>query len=376
MVNDEFWEPPQAVTLKTLLNDFDRVVDNRVIHTGKNIRYRSNGKYINKTIGQADACIFIERLVKSIIKSGSTPYGFRDELDGATVFYERMLAERMHVAVSLLGLFDSYHQYSEHVAAFLYSCWTISSMCGVDLAAMARKSRFDLELFEVEVINDIALMIQSCATEEWFRRAENDRKWEAREREQVIGRKTEEILHYYRNTMNLRLNFGYRGECRKLVTVDMAFEHLYKFISMKSWDRRFEHVVGYTWRIEHGETKGFHMHVALLLNGSKVRADGLLGLAFQHLWDNEITQGLGETDVCNTNKHRYEADRIGVGTFDRTDAHGCLNVIAANKYLGKESQYLRVKPAGRKTFGCSLPPDIENKPGRPTQSPAVWCNLQ
>lgn len=46
----------------------------------------------------------------------------------------------------------------------------------------------------------------------------------------------------------------------------------------------------------------------------------------------------------NANLDRYDPEKIGIGYILRSDAQSCFNAINANRYLAKDTQYLRRKP--------------------------------
>jgi hypothetical protein len=364
MYENEYWEPPKTATRTTLLNDYDREIDKRIIRSGRRVD--------NKTFGQAEASLFIEKLVNRIINYQQPAYELFQHANGALSFRETYIGSRLEDAICLLGLFDSYHDYSEHVLAFLHSAWTISSMYGVDLSRVGRND-FQADIHFAEAMNDLVTMIRNCTNEVWFQRSASDRAWESKQKQEAIAQHTATVLQYYASTTNVRINCGYRKQLRHRVTIDDVYAHLDKLLYMKDWHPLFQHLVGYAWHIEQGdERKGFHIHFSFLFNGSEMSGDVNMGFALMNLWDNEITGGLGETDICNANKQRYPVDRLGVGYFERTDGHGCMNVIEANKYLAKDTQYLRIKPKGRRAFGCGMAPDLANKRGRPSMKEPTW----
>lgn len=366
MQNEEYWKPPQAVTRTTLLDDFDRQIDRSIIHTGKQVG--------SVTLGQADACILIERVVNRIGRYKQHPYDITYDAKGIARVYERPAGGLLRDAISTLGLFDTNYDYSEHMALFLDACWRMSSVYGIDLKSL-RNPGFELDVHYADMLNDITLKVKIDTNAPWFKRAVMDRRWEAKSKQGTIAQYTADILQYYTKTTNIRLDLGYLAEARAKVTIDDVYEHLDELMDRKGGDKVFEHLAGYAWAIEQGVSKGFHVHVAFMFKGSRVNADIARGFRIAGLWE-EITGGLGYTYVCNAHPERYDQDKLGIGVIRRSDAKSCINAINANSYLAKDYQYLRIKPKGRRAFGIGVAPDMNAKRGRPAQNSPTWSYVR
>ena len=362
MLTEEYWEPPQAVTLKTILSDFDRSTDKRVIRTGKRVD--------GKTLSQADACILIERVVKRIIRFKQSPYFVKYDASGVARIHERPAGKILRSAVSTLGLLGTQYDYSEHVALFLNACWTISSIYGLDLKPLSRAG-YELDVQHAEMMNEISLKVKSDANDEWFKRAPMDRRWETRCKLDAIAKYTAQVLRSYTKTTIVRLDLSYLADTKSKVTIDDVFAHLGELLRRKDYDKIFEHLVGYAWAMEQGVSKGFHIHVAFMYKGSRVNADIARGFRIADLWE-EITGGLGYTYVCNAHPERYDADKLGIGVIKRADTKPCVNAINAMTYLTKDYQYLRMKPSGRRTFGTGVAQDVKYKLGHPSVKEPTW----
>ena len=109
------------------------------------------------------------------------------------------------------------------------------------------------------------------------------------------------------------------------------------------------------WRLEQGETKGYHIHTVYYFKGSEHQSDWYMAQQIGRLWEH-VTQGLGTFHSCNTSAEKDKYDQLGmlgVGMIHRNDRVACENSINAVGYLAdseKEDQYLRMKPNGKRTF--------------------------
>lgn len=320
--------------------------------------------------GQADTLIRIERFVEKVISSTGPAYQLVQDRTGRAEPFETPLGRRLKEILPYVGMFGSYHQYSEHPLAFLDACWMMSSVYGVDLARSATGSS-PLDLRWAEVMNAIVERIRMSAREPWFRRATSDRRYEAAYRASVMATYTADILHYYARTLIVRVDVGYRKEARFFLTIDQVYQHLDHLLYLKDSSPIFEGLVGYAWSVEQGERDGFHFHLVFYFDGSKVCRDVYKGFEIGHLWQEVITNGMGTFENCNARKERY-GNRLGIGMIHRCFPEECANAIRCLQYLGKggeflskDDQFLRIRPVGRRAFNAGHAPDEAQKRGRP-----------
>lgn len=355
------WEPPQEATRKSIIGQFHIKADKRILNNGR--------LFQGQRIGQAQACIFIEKFVERVIDGNSPAYIFRLTRNNFYNAQETKLGTYLNELIKLLGFFDSKHDYSERLTAFLSSCWLISNVYSVDLKAMATSSFIPSDS-HYEAMNCIVDKIRMCSREPWFQRAAGDRRLEANNKAKAIAAKVAETLKHYARTMVVRIDFSYHKSESKRITIDQVYEHLDRLLKLKEQHETFSNLVGYAWAIEHGDRLGFHIHAVFLFDGSKECRDITKGFKIAGLWANEITEGLGKFNLCNTKKADY--DELGIGVIERTDSAACLNAIKHIPYITKDTQYLRIKPRGRRTFGAGVTPNANEKRGRPPLQAPSW----
>ncbi|KAA0973779.1 inovirus-type Gp2 protein [Pseudomonas sp. ANT_J28] len=124
-------------------------------------------------------------------------------------------------------------------------------------------------------------------------------------------------------------------------------------------------MVGYAWKLEYGKRRGFHYHLMLFLDGSKVMRHIAIGKAIGEMWIDEITGGLGSYWNCTGKAFYYKS--CGVGEVDHYDAEKILAVKDAAAYLVKIDRWIAVfLPGGKRCFGKGVVKKIEGKKlGRP-----------
>lgn len=368
MFNDT-WDEQGNRTRSGLLADFNQSPNLKVFNRLRVVRQDQPS--------QSEAIIRIERFVDFVINHEGPAYKFKHR-DGCGLA-ETRIGSRLRKVFPLNFLFDSRHSYSERPAVFLRACWQVLHMQGFEMRQAVR-SRYDADTEYAEMMNLIVETIRMLAGEDWFKRAESDRRYQSSHNGLKAAQYVAAVLNHYARTEVVRLDFGYAGGASAMVSVDRAWADFEEFLQLLDWHPYFGHMTGYMWSIEQGEDKGFHMHLVFFFNGSEVCRDIVMGnMIGQELWVDRITLGRGTYYNCNMHKDRY-GDAVGIGTIRRDSDEECLNAIRCLQYLPKggefldrDDQYLRIKHKHRMhTFGTGQMPVVEEtRRGRPA-APTTW----
>lgn len=118
------------------------------------------------------------------------------------------------------------------------------------------------------------------------------------------------------------------------------------------------------WSLEYGSERGFHYHVFLFFDGSKVRDDVYLAWEIGQYWES-LTKSCGS--YWNCNQHKDEYSQCGIGEVHFSDVEKIQYLKQAAAYLVKVDHYVRIlTPDNGRTFGRGeiLPPrtDINGRP--------------
>lgn len=151
------------------------------------------------------------------------------------------------------------------------------------------------------------------------------------------------------------------GDCPRLESqeIRVALEEVQRdrerlFANMKGKPSLFKHLVGYVWRIECSPRAGYHIHLALFFDGSRVQHHEWLAQEIGNYW-NQLTHGRGRFHNCNL-AWKKNAPNYGIGVInhDETEKRHLLvdNVLT---YLCKDSQLVQITPHPRcKLFGSGF----------------------
>ncbi|MFZ2386927.1 MAG: inovirus-type Gp2 protein [Polaromonas sp.] len=172
--------------------------------------------------------------------------------------------------------------------------------------------------------------------------------------------------------LGLRVDFGYKkisnfDQAGSDVSYEEAKRHREALID--EIRKRFKDVLaGYVWKFEYGLLKGYHIHVLIFLDGSKVREDVTIAKMLGEHWNSTLTGGVGAYYNCNAKKSSYRFCGIGMLRHDDPQIWEGLEKIAT--YLTKPDYYVKLNmPGNDHALGKGGPPkQYAKKRGRPRKS--------
>ena len=166
----------------------------------------------------------------------------------------------------------------------------------------------------------------------------------------------EGAIKAYHEVLVIRVDLYYSRDRLIEITIHDFYQHIGKLRDLIT-DKNgyFDALLTYAIALEHGITKGFHVHLALVINESKYRNDYNIAKWVIEKWQ-EITLGKGYGWNNNTteNKKNYrDQGTLGIGMIRRTEPDQGNNALKTVAYLSDPEKYrqtLLVKPRGRRTF--------------------------
>jgi hypothetical protein len=149
--------------------------------------------------------------------------------------------------------------------------------------------------------------------------------------------------------LGIRIDVGYKLEHTQQMSfadVQRDREALVEYINA-SCDGNH---IGHAWKIEHGQTRYFHMHFWIFYNGHKVQQDVTIAKMIGDHWVREITRGKGYYHNCNAHKEEYKYR--GIGKLPQGDPNVEAGIRFVVAYMTKPDYHIRlVAPPGARTFG-------------------------
>lgn len=178
------------------------------------------------------------------------------------------------------------------------------------------------------------------------------------------------LFEQHSRLLVVRVDLSWRKDFVKNQTIStaMARQHRQRLFKRVKSHPLFQHYLGYIWKLEYGQYKGYHYHTCFFFDGSKVRGDIALARRIGELWEKEITDGQGLYFNCNAITSTYA--QSGVGDIHYTDQSKRAVLRRVIAYIAKVDTAVRLSlPQGARTFGrseCIL--QEGEKRGRPRKS--------
>lgn len=303
----------------------------------------------NTSFTQSQASILIERLVQTVERIDRPAFEIIQSPSGYERVQRTRLSKYFDSMQQMVYLFDDRHAYvySEHLRAFWQACQDIGlERSPAGLICLNEQGTGYLDFHHS--MNVLVVRIRQIIRSKEFKRKENDRRYEASQKQAMLTEYVGRVLDRYSRTVVVRVDLHYRAIARARLRIEQVFEDLDLLVRARERNPIFKHETGYICSVEQGEDKGFHIHAAFFFNGAEVRSDFAKAKSIGDLWE-QITSGQGYYYSCNDDKASY-GDEVGIGMIQRRDIQARQKVIKAMRYLAKDSQHLRVKPTGARTF--------------------------
>lgn len=309
----------------------------------------------------------IEKMVKDVIATDDDAFDWRIDRWNNKQMIELRLAKYFYLARSASD-FHTQLQYPErHLSLYAEVFFTAlhnqdHSYSSPGLSCTVRQE--EAERFN-QLIHDIR---QRCKTP-WFRQEHETRGNLATGMYYRMVSYARRLINRHRKLLILRVDF-YLPSAYQDITAEQAKAYLKHFLdNRRSNPGIFKHDVGYIWKLEHGQERGFHFHCIFFLNGSTANGNGIYwadqyGQYWEGLWGGES----GLYHNCNREKlvkaasGRYRYNQVGVGHLQYTDHLMRRNLYCVIAYLAKQEQAVPMKARCGRTWACGEL-NTRNKPG-------------
>ena len=307
-----------------------------------------NNRKHNTHLSQSDIALQIESLVQAIERSDTPAYRITHKRSGYEQVEQTRLSHHFTHVQQMCNLFDDRvpYDYSEHLLAFREACDDIGLQRSPN-GPVCMSETGTYWLSHQQSMNVLTERIRELTRQQRYRRRPGDRRELAKQQAREIEAYTDAVMSLYSRTTVIRLDLYYRPEAKARQRVEQVFDHLDDLIYEHSRNPIFEHLIGYTYSVEQGDRngeRGYHIHAAYFFNGNQVRRDVWKAIEISELWE-EVTRGHGYAHSCNHDKEGY-GDECGIGLIQREDQSKRAHTHYAMKYLVKDDQHLRLKPAG------------------------------
>lgn len=247
------------------------------------------------------------------------------------------------------------------------------------------KIRYDFMFFStkeeqaesLEMMNDFVSSLYLRYRSADFRRIERNQRRASNKNARGTSDYVNELTKQFARLIVLRVDLSYTkstdasisDEFQSTVFHPKIVDHRVALFKQLSKSGSPFHMAGYICKLEYAPRTGFHYHVMLFLDGSKVKDHVALGRHLGELWQGKITSGAGR--YWNCIKQPW-AKAEGVGRLDYYNKSKLAQVKHAAEYLIKVDRWVRAYIGeGRRNFFKGVVKVGNSKGGRPRSKTPV-----
>lgn len=265
--------------------------------------------------------------------------------------------------IDLLAIHTHYN-YSENVKLFCLALEDIdvSKEC-VSTALLKNLSNINVERGShkaqkisklISALNTFIRKIRALGKETGINRKIATRKHNCLRNYNSITRYINDLFTSHSRLLVLRVDLGYDKDqvAPSLEDVQRDFT---RFTNNIRINKQFQDLVGYVWKLELGGLKGYHYHLILFFDGSKVQNDYFHARNIGQYWKDNITSQRGTYFNCNGSKQKQKYKYLAIGMINHNDFKLRQNLNHVVAYLTKGEQYLAIKLTKKgRTIGKSI----------------------
>lgn len=313
---------------------------------------------------QLSVLSLIDNFVKMAVSSKQPAFRITRLKSGGLEIRTLPLGRYFTLVKSFSSCITPHYRYSENVELFIH-CWkalNLEEECfemGVGFPSKI-VGRCVAERF-----NELVELIRAESQTPEFKLKAARREFNAKRNYLSATSYVDNLFVRYSRLLVLRMDFSYRADVSMQMSAEDADKDITRFLNNRRSNKLFAAWVGYICKFEYGSKKGFHFHMILFFDGSKVRNDAYLANELGRYWKERITQGRGLFSNCNLSKSKYKNIGIGMISHNDTEIRNTL-VTKVIKYLTKQEQYLIATKLenGFKTFRKGESPYKMSRAGR------------
>lgn len=304
-------------------------------------------------------------LVQDLIKTEGDAFTLDavDERGGSPLQWDSpgtILNKLIKMRISLDQRLNKLYTFEPYIALMVDQVQA-AGLCGVTLSRKMHSDRAEVEGF-VQKLNSCVDSIRKGARSKGFLAKLRNYQRSSNKNYKELTDYVNALFERYSRLLVLRVDLGYQKQYSSTTQAGAKQDREHLFRNTRS-NKLFDDMVGYIWKLEHGQEKGFHYHMMFFFDGAKVREDGTLVKRIGQYWLDVITKGRGVYYNCNADKSRYKS--CGIGMVDHRDSpmRDTLNSLAV-PYLTKTDLYMKLQTAGR-GLGKMERPSLKDSRGRP-----------
>lgn len=127
-------------------------------------------------------------------------------------------------------------------------------------------------------------------------------------------------------------------------------------------------ILGYIWKLEFGERRGFHYHFIFILDSRDHSQEIKLAQQIGQIWEKVIGVE-GTFHNCHFKAVNNQYDKLAIGRLHRHEQQKYQYLLELLRYFAKKDQFILHKNIGKeRTLGTSIDRDTKKAMGRPKRT--------
>ncbi|MCH7343940.1 inovirus Gp2 family protein [Pelomonas sp. CA6] len=215
-----------------------------------------------------------------------------------------------------------------------------------------------------EAINRLLQTLRKGLKSRRFQQRKADRKIQSERNFQAGCDYINTLFEWKKRLLIIRVDLHFRKEVLPTLTYDEMAGHMQRFLNNFRHTKYGKAKLGFIRKFEDGHSRGPHIHLLLILDGSEHQQHAFIAEEVGKYWE-QVTDGKGYYFSCHRNRSGYLYPALGM--IDRDDHEKRQNLIRAVRYLTKSEQFMKIE--GFRCFGKGKTPTLsKTKRGRPVKS--------
>ena len=188
-----------------------------------------------------------------------------------------------------------------------------------------------------ELVNDLIYALSKYLNDSSFKQKRAERQRKAELQYNRAKRLVDALRAKYSKLLILRVDLCWKNQNLDELNLKKLKSTLSAFFKRFHHDPALPKIVGYIWKLEFGQKKGYHYHCLFFLNGNKYKNDAHYAEQIGSYWC-KFTQDQGFYFNCNRNRLAYR--NLAIGMAEHTDQTMFDNLDKVLVYICKQDQFI------------------------------------
>lgn len=226
------------------------------------------------------------------------------------------------------------------------------------------KDIYNLTWIERQALDDTLLELREMLSRPLCKKAfHNAMRGDKRNHDSLV-KYLEKLFDHHAKLLIVRLDIHYAESISNDITFYKAVKDRTDYIN--AIKRKYNHLMGYIWKMECGRKRGIHHHLIFIFNGHKVQGDITLCRQLGEDWKSMSDEPRTYYN-CNADKHKYKEWKsygIGTVTYNDSDKRYVLKDKVISYLTKSDEEMLALTPLGCRVVGKSQLPATKQSGGR------------